>query len=149
MIIPLNRLTLAIRSSVIELQLFDLLASRTGQPKTLSVTDTSTERTNISACASVQIQCCRATLQKKTSTGKITLTQNVTDTFLLTFTKRLNIGQHSLTTLGACRLCVKKFYQTQNQKTAVTHERRVIRKSVEPDNPCTLSSGLLTDYQAS
>lgn len=87
--------------------------------------------------------------RKQVRTGKITVTQNVTDTFLLTFTKRLNIGQHSLATLGACRLCVKKFYQTQNQKTAVTHERRAIRKSVEPDNPCALSSGLLTDYQAS
>lgn len=114
---------------------------------TLSVTDTSTEQTNICPYASLQIECYRATLHKETSTGKIT--QNVTDTFLLTFTKRVNIGLHSLATLEACRLCVKTFYQTQNQKTAVTHERRVIRKSVEPDNPCALSSGLLTDYQAS
>lgn len=47
--------------------------------------------------------------KKITSAGMITLRQNVTDTFLLTLTTRLNTGQNPLTTLGACRVRVEKF----------------------------------------
>lgn len=65
----------------------------------------------------------------------ITLTQNVTDTFLLTFTKRVNISQiHSRPwrlVSFVWRNCNKK-----KKKTDVTHEQWLLRKSAEADNLC-------------